>query len=373
MLGSDASRSNGDRGPDPGRFQRSSYVAQAASDGVWADHVGVSWMYQALPAVAGLWQTQHERDSLAFLIGSAAEYVDERLLGGCDSREVHLLVVARDDPDTTTVPQAVCPRCGEFTQTAPDPPDGDASAHGGPVEGVAALGVRLGGYSMPPDPATRPGRLYALGSDPGEERIFVWRTVKRFARVFKMAWDFAHPGADPSAAAADDMMRDCGACLLDNAQTDRLVGWPARSHNLETVFLESPNGRLVECDAWGRDLRSGCGHDFRAGLTFCSVPVPVDAQTQHSPTSADLADVFAQRPGLVAVSLRGWVSLADDQPAWSRVTALAAFRTIEGHEPDLITAPPQAQHITPKVLQYRQMRALMEMSPLNTRRALQPG
>ena len=370
-------------------------VAEATTDGRWTGHNGDTWMYRAVPttSVRALWRTLHERDRFVGLLDSVAEQADLPLLDSGGSREAHLLVIADDDPDATTTPQAACPQCGAFTKARAAHTDA-AAERDWPRDSVVALGLKLGAYTPPPHPETALGRLYAKAGRPLNERDPLGSCVTVLARACKTVWDFANPGADPGADAADAVMRRCGAEHLDEARTDRLMGWQVRSHDINTLFIASASGRLVECDAWGRDLRSGCRHDFNAGLSFCGLPIPpaaaphpagaaivAAASTQPSPAGGpaaasaqilgghDLADVFAQRPGLVAVSLRGWLTRSAGSPGWIRATALAAFRTIDrGHDPDLVTAPPQAQHITPKVLLYRQMQAFEEMCPLGLRR-----
>ena len=105
-------------------------------------------------------------------------------------------------------------------------------------------------------------------------------SAARCARACKTVWDFANLGADPGTEAADAVIGRCGAERLDEARTDRLMGWQARSDDINTIFVASASGRLVECDAWDRDLRSGCCHDFSAGLSFCRLPIPPAAPPQ---------------------------------------------------------------------------------------------
>ena len=367
-------------------------VAKARSDGQWTGHNGDTWMYRAVPDAKALWRTLHERDRFVQLLDSAAEHADQHLLGSGGSREAHLLVIASDDPDATTAPVAACPRCGAFTEAQTTPVC--AAEHDWPRDSVVALGLRLGAYTPPPHPETAFGRFYAKAGRPLDERSPLRSGVTVLARACKTVWDFANPGADPGTEAADAVMGRCGAERLDETRTDRLMGWQARSDDINTTFVASASGRLVECDAWGRDLRSGCCHDFSAGLSFCRLPIPPAAPPQPAGAAIvaaastqlsldgdtdaasvqilgghDLADMFAQRPGLVAVSLRGWLTRSAGRAGWRRASALAAFRTIDvGHDPDLVTASPQAQHITPKVLLYRQIEALEEMSPLGLRR-----
>ena len=350
---------------------RSAYVATTSPDGVWASIDGVEWMYQSLPADPVFWQQPSDRDRLAENIDAVAASFSGCLLDGPDSREVHFVAIARDDPVDVAVPRGSCPEDGSVAPLVPAVRAGTAPIPGWPRASVFALGVQLGRYAPPPRPDTLLGRFHAAAAahrDAAHPRRRRQRLDKRMRRLDTLLYVLRHPYADPGTAAASAAMRQAGAAPLDTEQSDRLLGWQARSDNLESVFVAAGDGTRVESDAWSRDIPSGCSHPLVGGLLFCALVKNNDA-AQHLHND-DLVDAFAQRSGLVAVSVRAWLIRHGDRAVWDRVCAVAAFRIAEGCSPDLETAPMQAQHITPGVLVHRQMAAFKEVCPLSTHRIL---
>lgn len=342
----------------------SPFVDGVTSDGIWTGG-GSSWMYRALPVHPVFWQDMAEADSLAHIFDTLAANLHEALLADSAGRELHLLAVARDDPDETTVPQGFCGACGRASgsDTA-----GSIATAGRPRAAVFAVGVRLGAYGPPPEQEALSRGFYSalarrrnpVGGGP------VGRFYERLARAFNTFHHMArHPYVDPGADATETALGRTGARPLDREQVDRLLGWQARAADLQDcIFLESANGESVEADAWCEDIPAAdCRHALAGGLQFGVVPV--DANAEASLGGGVLADAFAQRPGLVAVSVRAWLRRAGSIWCWSDISALAALRTAEGHTPDLESALPEAQ-----VTLYRQMRALDEMCPLSPHRGV---
>ena len=344
--------------------RRSPYVDRVTSDGIWTGD-GPSWMYRALPVHPVFWQTAGQGgDSLVHIFDTLAASLHEALLTGSDARELHLLAVARDGPAETKVPQGICGMCGTSSGSGVATPITAASR---PRAAVFAAGVRLGAYGPPPERGTPLRRTYtaltrrrapASGARSG-------RFYERVARAFDIFRYMAtHPYDDPGAGAAASALMSAGARQLDSEQVDRLLGWPARSASLQDCFfIESPDGESVEVEAWSEDLSSGCEHVLAGGLQFGVVPVPAAAEASIG--AADLAGAFVQRPGIVAVSVRAWLRRSGSVWRWSDISALAAFRTAEGHAPDL-----DGDLMDVRVAQYRQMRALDEMCPLSPRRGV---
>ena len=337
----------------------SPFVDSVTSDGTWAGD-GSSWMYRALPVHPVFWQDGDQGDSLGYILDTLAASLHEALLTDSDSRELHLLAVARDDPAETKVPQGICRICGTASEVTP------ITAARRPRTAVFAAGVRLGAYGPPPDQSTVQHRIYtalARRRDPANGAR-AGRFYERVARGFDTFRYMAiHPYDDPGAEATEAALCRAGAQQLDSEQVDRMLGWPARAANLQSCFfIGSAAGESVEADAWGEDIHSGCGHALAGELQFGVVPVYTFAEERGE---GALASVFVQRPGLVAVSVRAWLRRAGNTWRWSDISALVAVRTAEGHTPDLESAL-----TTALVARYRQMSALAEMCPLSPRRGV---
>ena len=298
---------------------RSTNIERRLADGTFLTHGEAAWMYAIIDPSTVLWASAHQRNAceertlkLLFSVSVA-----DRPAG--HDREMHLLGLARDDP--TQLP-------GEAPVGVPEP-------H--PRPAVLAVGVNL---------------QHSKGRASHNDRCDGRR--RRRCRCF--AGDAANIKVALVVA---------GGRLPSPEEADRLLGWHCRGGDPDTVVVVRDDSRAVGCSPWVWDpLRGETPHELRhfywhspdaAGLQFSAWPLATRAG------HAEITAMFADRPDMVAVSVRGDLlpASAGEPPRLRNVSGVAA-RRIHG---DTDTAPTRAASPEPEVVMCRQIDALCETRP----------